>query len=75
MPKVVLENWNNEFKKWYEKMRCTMFHGNGNSKFKSLEKVQQKGGVCLTTYGIFFKKKNNLLILISILIFQQNKNK
>jgi SNF2 family DNA or RNA helicase len=73
MPLALLENWKREFETWYPDMRVKIIHGNGPKKFKDLETVQKKGGVCLTTYGYFPlfapKKRIDFLVLFPLSLF------
>ena len=41
-------------------MRVKIIHGQGGKKFKDLETVQKKGGVCLTTYGLVRSNSDKL---------------
>lgn len=53
MPVSLLTNWETEFNKWAPGIRVKLFHGsNKASRERNLRKVQQKHGVCLTTYGL-----------------------
>jgi len=44
----------------YPDMRVKIIHGQGGKKFKDLETVQKKGGVCLTTYGLVRSNSDKL---------------
>ncbi|XP_060070138.1 DNA excision repair protein ERCC-6-like [Ylistrum balloti] len=53
MPVSLISNWEKEFKKWAPGIRVTLFHGSSKrEKERALTKVQRRGGVCLTSYGL-----------------------
>ncbi|XP_069136028.1 DNA excision repair protein ERCC-6-like [Argopecten irradians] len=53
MPVSLISNWEKEFKKWAPGIRVTLFHGSSKrEKERALAKVQRRGGVCLTSYGL-----------------------
>ncbi|XP_065180569.1 DNA excision repair protein ERCC-6-like [Sycon ciliatum] len=52
-PVSVLTAWQKEIKKWYPSLRLGCFHGTSKKQREmDLERVQKRGGVCLTTYGM-----------------------
>ena len=53
-PVSVLTAWQKEIKKWYPSLRLGCFHGTSKKQREmDLERVQRRGGVCLSTYGMF----------------------
>ena len=51
MPTSLITNWIKEFAKWTPGMRVKEFHGASKvERTRSLEKVQRRGGVTITTY-------------------------
>ncbi|KAM4577055.1 DNA excision repair protein ERCC-6-like [Odontesthes bonariensis] len=53
MPTSLITNWNKEFAKWTPDMRVKEFHGASKvERTRSLEKVQRRGGVIITTYNM-----------------------
>eukprot|EP01114_Cavostelium_apophysatum_P005908 TRINITY_DN17082_c0_g1_i1.p1 TRINITY_DN17082_c0_g1~~TRINITY_DN17082_c0_g1_i1.p1 ORF type:complete len:287 (-),score=54.09 TRINITY_DN17082_c0_g1_i1:90-950(-) len=51
MPVSVLEGWKSEFGKWNEKYRLKCYYQN-SSRDKDLATIINKGGICVTTYGL-----------------------
>ncbi|XP_054724958.1 DNA excision repair protein ERCC-6-like [Uloborus diversus] len=53
MPVGLLTNWENEFKKWCPGIMVHCFHGSSKKeKERNLSKVQRRGHVLLTSYGM-----------------------
>ncbi|XP_050410492.1 DNA excision repair protein ERCC-6-like [Patella vulgata] len=53
MPVALVVNWENEFNKWAPGINVTAYHGSSKrERERSLTKVQRRGGVCITTYGM-----------------------
>ncbi|XP_053376504.1 DNA excision repair protein ERCC-6-like [Mercenaria mercenaria] len=53
LPVAVMVNWEKEFQKWAPGMKVVAYHGNSKrEKERALARVQRRGGVCLTTYGL-----------------------
>lgn len=53
MPVSLLPNWEKEFKKWCPGISVTQFHGGSKKeRERNLLKVQRRGHVMLTSYGI-----------------------
>ena len=50
VPKVVMTNWEKEFKKWRPDTLVRFYHAAG-SRERDLSAVVKKGGVLITTYG------------------------
>ena len=55
MPLSLINNWQNEFKKWAPEIRVELFHGSKAERERNVKKVIKRGGVILTTYGIIEK--------------------
>ena len=55
MPLSLINNWQEEFKKWAPEIRVELFHGSKNERERNVKKVIKRGGVVLTTYGIIEK--------------------
>jgi len=61
MPVSVMPNWEHEFNKWAPGIRVKSFHGtNKKERFRNLEKIQRRWGVCLTTYGLILTSHEKL---------------
>ncbi|XP_033746944.1 LOW QUALITY PROTEIN: DNA excision repair protein ERCC-6-like [Pecten maximus] len=61
MPVSLITNWEKEFKKWAPGIRVTLFHGSSKrEKERALAKVQRRGGVCLTSYGLVVTSSEQL---------------
>ncbi|WAR02307.1 LOW QUALITY PROTEIN: ERC6L-like protein [Mya arenaria] len=53
LPVAVMVNWEKEFNKWAPGLKVVAFHGNSKrEKERALMRVQRRGGICLTTYGL-----------------------
>ncbi|CAH1801782.1 unnamed protein product [Owenia fusiformis] len=53
LPVAVMLNWEKEFEKWSPGLRLTSYHGaSKKERERSLAKVQRRGGVCMTSYGM-----------------------
>ncbi|XP_060593445.1 DNA excision repair protein ERCC-6-like, partial [Ruditapes philippinarum] len=53
LPVAVMVNWEKEFQKWAPGLKVVAYHGNSKrEKERALARVQRRGGVCLTTYGL-----------------------
>ncbi|XP_070573019.1 DNA excision repair protein ERCC-6-like [Ptychodera flava] len=53
MPASLIINWEKEFDKWAPGVRVMTYHGSSKrERERALTKVQRRGGVLLTTYGI-----------------------
>ncbi|ESO97957.1 hypothetical protein LOTGIDRAFT_104127, partial [Lottia gigantea] len=53
MPVALVVNWENEFNKWAPGINVTAYHGTSKrERERSLTKVQRRGGVLITTYGM-----------------------
>ncbi|XP_013379638.1 DNA excision repair protein ERCC-6-like [Lingula anatina] len=53
MPVSLILNWEKEFEKWAPGIRVSAFHGSSKrERERALGKVQRRGGVCLTSYGM-----------------------
>ena len=55
MPLSLINNWQEEFKKWAPEIRVELFHGSKGERERNVKKVIKRGGVILTTYGIIEK--------------------
>ncbi|KAL5255931.1 hypothetical protein ACHWQZ_G011223 [Mnemiopsis leidyi] len=55
MPLSLINNWQEEFKKWAPEIRVELFHGSKAERERNVKKVIKRGGVILTTYGIIEK--------------------
>ncbi|XP_005992961.3 DNA excision repair protein ERCC-6-like [Latimeria chalumnae] len=61
MPTTLITNWCNEFDKWTPGMRFKVFHGiNKNDRTRSLESIQRRGGVIITTYQMLISNWQQL---------------
>ncbi|XP_021364793.1 DNA excision repair protein ERCC-6-like [Mizuhopecten yessoensis] len=61
MPVSLITNWEKEFNKWAPGIRVTLFHGSSKrEKERALCKVQRRGGVCLTSYGLVVTSSEQL---------------
>ncbi|KAK3084061.1 hypothetical protein FSP39_007454 [Pinctada imbricata] len=52
MPVSVIVNWEKEFSRWAPGIRVNAYHGTKKEKDTALLKVQKRGGVLLTSYGL-----------------------
>ncbi|XP_052074016.1 DNA excision repair protein ERCC-6-like [Mytilus californianus] len=53
MPVSLIVNWEKEFQKWAPGIRVEAYHGSSKKeKERALGKVQRRGGVLLTSYGL-----------------------
>ncbi|KAL4223042.1 DNA excision repair protein ERCC-6-like [Mactra antiquata] len=53
LPVAVMVNWENEFQKWAPGLKVVAYHGSSKrEKERSLHRVQKRGGILLTTYGL-----------------------
>ena len=60
IPLSVKEQWCKELEKW-AKVRVIIFHGGTKKKREAeLEKILEKGGVCITTYGTLLTNADSL---------------
>lgn len=61
LPLSVKEQWCKELEAWAQ-VRTTVFHGGSKKKRESsLSKILEKGGICLTTYGMILSSGESLL--------------
>ncbi|XP_008417641.1 DNA excision repair protein ERCC-6-like [Poecilia reticulata] len=61
MPTSLITNWVKEFSKWTPGMRVKDFHGASKAeRTRSLEKVQRRGGVIITTYTMLMNNWQQL---------------
>ncbi|XP_072243275.1 DNA excision repair protein ERCC-6-like [Leuresthes tenuis] len=61
MPTSLITNWIKEFAKWTPGMRVKEFHGASKvERTRSLEKVQRRGGVIITTYHMLMNNWQQL---------------
>uniref|UniRef100_UPI0037E8A75B DNA excision repair protein ERCC-6-like n=1 Tax=Semicossyphus pulcher TaxID=241346 RepID=UPI0037E8A75B len=61
MPTSLITNWTKEFAKWTPGMRVKEFHGaSKGERTRSLEKVQRRGGVIITTYTMLMNNWQQL---------------
>uniref|UniRef100_A0A3B5M5B3 DNA excision repair protein ERCC-6-like n=1 Tax=Xiphophorus couchianus TaxID=32473 RepID=A0A3B5M5B3_9TELE len=61
MPTSLITNWVKEFSKWTPGMRVKDFHGPSKAeRTRSLEKVQRRGGVIITTYTMLMNNWQQL---------------
>ncbi|KAK5611796.1 DNA excision repair protein ERCC-6-like [Crenichthys baileyi] len=61
MPTSLITYWIKEFSKWTPGMRVKEFHGTSKSeRTRSLEKVQSRGGVIITTYTMLISNWQQL---------------
>ncbi|KAM9743930.1 DNA excision repair protein ERCC-6-like [Menidia menidia] len=61
MPTSLITNWIKEFAKWTPGMRVKEFHGISKAeRSRSLEKVQRRGGVIITTYTMLMNNWQQL---------------
>ncbi|XP_051250315.1 LOW QUALITY PROTEIN: DNA excision repair protein ERCC-6-like [Dicentrarchus labrax] len=61
MPTSLITNWTKEFAKWTPGMRVKEFHGTSKGeRTRSLEKVQRRGGVIITTYTMLMNNWQQL---------------
>jgi DNA excision repair protein ERCC-6-like len=66
MPVAVMVHWKSEIERWCPGTRVAMFHGsNKKAREKELAKIWNKGGICLTSYG---------LITTSVSVLSDNGN-
>ncbi|XP_052223734.1 DNA excision repair protein ERCC-6-like isoform X2 [Dreissena polymorpha] len=53
LPVALMVNWEKELQKWAPGLKVVAFHGNSKrEKERALHRVQKRGGICLTTYGL-----------------------
>uniref|UniRef100_A0A146YLN6 DNA excision repair protein ERCC-6-like n=1 Tax=Fundulus heteroclitus TaxID=8078 RepID=A0A146YLN6_FUNHE len=61
MPTSLITNWIKEFSNWTPGMRVKQFHGSSKAeRTRSLEKVQSRGGVIITTYTMLLNNWQQL---------------
>ncbi|KAF7205420.1 DNA excision repair protein ERCC-6-like [Nothobranchius furzeri] len=61
MPTSLITNWVKEFTKWTPGMRVKEFHGSSKAeRTRSLERVQRRGGVIITTYTMLMNNWQQL---------------
>lgn len=62
MPKVVLTNWANEFDRWGPDVSVKTIHGGSvPQRQRDIKDLHKRGGVGLTTYGIYLFLVNSTL--------------
>uniref|UniRef100_T1J2S8 DNA repair and recombination protein RAD54-like n=1 Tax=Strigamia maritima TaxID=126957 RepID=T1J2S8_STRMM len=52
LPLSLIPTWEKEFEEWAPGMQVFQYHGSTGNRDSNLNKVQRRGGVLLTTYGI-----------------------
>ncbi|ELU16421.1 hypothetical protein CAPTEDRAFT_138667 [Capitella teleta] len=61
LPVAVITNWENEFQKWAPGISTEHFHsGSKRDRDRALMKVQRRGGVCMTSYGMMVNNADQL---------------
>jgi len=52
-PLAVMDTWKRELSCWAPKVRVVQYHGTAAQRREALSRVYSRGGVVLTTYGVF----------------------